>query len=66
MPVGKCLGCGYQTNSATSNWWFVKDQQPTECYARWDGGWVQGCAYDKADEITKKTVDAIIRRGREE
>lgn len=63
MPSAKCKGCGHSTNSTTSNYWFVKPiGEPTECYARFvDGKWEKGCAYDKADSMTKSLVDGIIK-----
>jgi hypothetical protein len=48
MPSGVCKGCNRITNSTTSNWWFTKDNIPTECYVAWvDNKPVKGCAYNK-------------------
>lgn len=49
MPVGRCGGCGRETNSTLSNWWESGHfGEPTECYAAWDGTkWVEGCGVAK-------------------
>lgn len=61
MPVGPCGGCGKQTNSATSNWWFTEDHIPTKCYARHvDGKWERGCGYDGADPFDQTYADKLI------
>ena len=69
MSVGKCKGCGQDTNSTTSNWWLTKTMDhATECYARHDGKrWVKGCAYDRIpDPFQKEFVDSLIKDGKNE
>lgn len=68
MPSGICKGCGRITNSTTSNWWFTKDFQPTECYVAWvDGKPVKGCGYDKLDKKDKYSpihfANSILKKG---
>ena len=61
MPNARCSGCGYTTNSCTSNYW-ATDGSPTECYARFQAGkWFKGCAYDRADYSTKISVDNLLK-----
>lgn len=64
MPTGKCKGCGKLTNSATSNWWFAKNFEPTECYMAFDekNNPVKGCAFEKADPHMKKWVLDTIKK----
>jgi len=65
MPTGKCTGCGYTTNSATSNWWSIEDSKfglATECYVRWNkkGNPIRGCAYKKARKFQKRFADEML------
>lgn len=71
MPSGECQGCKRVTNSAVSNWWDDFDRAgkpkelgvPTECYAAYvDDAWVKGCAYDRADFLTKMSVNGLLKR----
>lgn len=65
MPIGTCVGCGRTTNSATSNWWRTNSDgvgAATECYAAFvNGQWIRGCAYARADPLTKGFVDKLIK-----
>ena len=71
MPIATCK-CGYQTNSATSNYWLlygIGDKAemvgPTKCWARIiDGKWEKGCAFDEADEFDKKFALTLIGKGK--
>ena len=66
MPVITCKTCGKTTNTACSNAWSKEcefGKFATECYASWneqEQKWEKGCAYDKADPITKTSVDRLI------
>lgn len=72
MATAICKGCGRYTNSAISNMWFTKDQQPTMCYAAMDEvtqKWVKGCDYDSDKAgltFMKKAVDEIIAEQQKE
>ena len=73
MPTAICK-CGKKTNSATSNYWKVyqdnptalNDVIPTECYAAIEfGKWVKGCWFDEASDFDKRFAITVIERDKE-
>ena len=64
MPSATCGKCGGLTNSTTSDYWFVPDNKPTKCYAKYvkGTGWVKGCCYDEAEQWVKEWVDSLLAK----
>jgi hypothetical protein len=65
MPSGPCKGCGYITNSTTSNWWLTKDLKPNKCYVRWINNKPEkGCGYNELEEgdFSKIFADSILKK----
>jgi len=62
MPSCTCTRCGYQTNSAVSDFWTPLGLVfAYGCYARVENDvWVKGCEYEHADPFTKSFVGKLL------
>ena len=64
MSTANCKKCGGLTNSTTSDYWFAKDNIPTECYAKFvEGKWVKGCT--EPPEYEKDWIAHILGKDKE-
>ena len=62
-----CKRCGRYTNSMVSDYWDNDEKKcygsATKCYAAHvKGGWVKGCGFDEADELTKEMVENFLKK----
>jgi hypothetical protein len=62
MSIINCAGCGYETNTACSDYINRTDGMADVCYARLarNNMWEQGCGYDEASESDKAFARKVI------